>query len=94
MNLCPNYISKDIFVPAIIQSKKKSALSIFSGYTCAIYKCIILHNRIRIILLLFYNIILKQRYCPNRLLKILEIFIEKRKGSKVRKLRKFSINKG
>ena len=60
MNSYPDYISKEMFVAAVKKSKKQSTSSIFSGCTYAVYKCAILHDRMRIILLLFYNMILKQ----------------------------------
>ena len=94
MNSCPNYISEEMFVSAIKWLKKQSVSSIFSFRVYAVYKCAILHDRMRMILLLFYDIILKQRYCTNRWMKILEICIEKGKGSRIRKLRNLQLIEG
>ena len=55
------------------------------------YKCVVLNKRMLKIVLLFYNMILKQRYCPNRWLKILEICIGKGKGPILRKLRNLQL---
>ena len=84
----PDKISEGMFVKAVKASKKQSASSIFSRRTYAVYKCAILHKKMLAILLLFYNMILAQRYCLNRWLKVLEICMEKGKGPRIRHLRK------
>ena len=77
MNSYPDFISEKIFVTPVKQLKKQSVSSIFSRHMYAVHKCAILYDRIRMILILFYNTILKQRYCPKRWQKILEICIKK-----------------
>ena len=94
INSCLNQISEEMLVAAVKKSKKQSASSIFSGRIYAVYKCAILHERMLIILLLFYNMILKQRYYPNRWLKILEICIGKGKGPILGKLRNLQLIEG
>jgi len=94
INSYPNQISEEMLVTAVKKSKKQSTSSIFSGCTYAVYKYAILHERMLIILLLFYNMILKQRYCLNRWLKILEIYIKKGKGPRLGKLRNLQLIKG
>ena len=83
-----------MFVNAVKKLKKRSTSSIFSGRMYAVYKCAILNERMLNILLMFYNIILKQWYCPNRWLKILEICIEKGKGPLLGKLRNLQLIEG
>ena len=57
---CPNEINEQMFVNTIKKSKKRSASSIFSRRTYAVYKYAILNERMLNILLMFYNMILKQ----------------------------------
>ena len=59
-------INENIFMNDVKMLKKRSALSIFSRRTYAVQKCIILNKRISKILIIFYNMILHQRYWPKR----------------------------
>ena len=54
--------------------------------TYSVYKCAVELERITNILILYYNILLKNGYFPKRCLNILDVMIGKSKGMVLRKL--------
>ena len=68
------------------QSKKRSASSIFSNQNYAIHKYALGSERMSIILINYYNLIIKQNFYPAWWLKVLDIMIEKGKGPVIGKL--------
>ena len=68
-------------------SKKNSASSIFSQRTYAVYKCALDSDRMTAVLVIFYNILLKNEYFPKHWLNILDVMIGKGKGMILGKLR-------
>ena len=79
-------ISVEIFISMVKCTKKQNISLVFSGRIYAVYKCIILCNRMLSVLVIFYNIILKQKYYLVRWIKILETIIEKGKELVIGKL--------
>ena len=69
------------------RSKKRSASSVFSKRTYAVYKCALGVERMTSILVRFYNVLIKNGYYPKRWLKILDAMLGKGKGWIIGKLR-------
>ena len=75
------------WIKVVKRSKKRSASSIFSKRTYAVYKCALGVDRIIYILITYYNILIKNGYYPKRWLKILDAMLSKEKGIVIGKLR-------
>lgn len=73
------------------KSKKRSASSIFSKRTYAVYKCSLGSDRMTLILVSYYNIIIANGYYPKRWLKILDAILGKGKGMIIGKLRTITL---
>ena len=58
----------------------------FSKRTYATYKCAINSIRMNMILIKYYNTIIKQRFYPKRYLKVLDVMLDKEKGPVLGKL--------
>ena len=71
----------------VAKAKKRSTLSIFLYRNYAMYECMVRSERMNLILIQYYNLIIRQCYFPSRWLKILDIMIEKGKGPVIGKLR-------
>ena len=66
--------------------KKLSALSVFSKRIYTTYKCTINSTRMNIILMKYYNTIIKWRFYLKSWLKVLDIILDKGKGLVLGKL--------
>ena len=72
---------------AVKRAKKRSASSIYSKRSHAIYKCALNSLRLTLVLIRYLNIIIKNQYYPERWMKTLDVIIEKGKGPVLGKLR-------
>jgi hypothetical protein len=68
------------WIRVVKSSKRKSASSIFSKRTYAVYKCALGSDRMTSILVRFYNILVKNEYVLQRWLDILDTMLGKGKG--------------
>jgi len=80
-------ITREEWAIVVKRSKRMSTSLIFSKINYSIYKCTLLSNQITDILVEYYNIIIQSRFIPNRWLKVLDIILNKGKGSVLEKLR-------
>ena len=86
-NRNPIKITIDDWTKVVKQSKRRSASSIFSRRTYAVYKCALGSERMTNILVTYYNLIIKNGYFPKRWLNILDAMLGKGKGMILGKLR-------
>ena len=73
------------------QSKKRSASSIFSRRTYAVYKCALGSEKMTQILVKFYQIVMRNRYYLKRWEKIVDVILDKGKGMVIGKLRTITL---
>lgn len=73
------------------KSKKQSASSMFSKRTHAVCKCALGSERMTQILVSYSNMIIANRYCPTRWLKMLDAILGKGKGMIIGKLRTMTL---
>jgi len=84
-------ISEEQWKKVVKQSKRRSASSIFSRRNYAVYKCALTSDRMTRVLVTYYNIILRNRYYPQRWEKILDVMLNKGKGMILGKLRTITL---
>ena len=91
---CNKVITEENQIKVVKQSKKRSASSIFSKRTYAVYKCALSVKRMTYILVAYYNILIQNGYYPKRWLKILDTMLSKGKGMVIGKLRIITLIEG
>ena len=80
-------ITGNDWVKVVKKSKRRSASSIFSRRTYAVYKCALDSERMMDIFVRYYNLLVKNGYYPKRWLDILDSMLGKGKGFVLGKLR-------
>jgi len=90
-NINENEITKEKWIKVVKQSKKRSASSIFSRRTYSVYKCALGSEKMTRILVMFYNIVIKNRYYLKRWENIVDVILDKGKGMIIGKLRTITL---
>ena len=80
-------LTDEEWISTVTKSKRRSASSVFSKRTYSVYKCALGSHKMNIILVTFYNAVLKKGYCLQRWIKLLAVILEKGKGPIIGKLR-------
>jgi len=84
-------VTMENWTKTVKQSKKRSASSIFSKRTYAVYKCALGSEQMSRILVKFYQIVIKNRYYLKRWEKIVDVILDKGKGMILGKLRTITL---
>ena len=56
-------LTEEEWISTVTKSKRRSASSVFSKRTYSVYKCALSSHKMIIILVTFYNAVLKKGYC-------------------------------
>ena len=87
-------IIEEDWIREVRRSKKQSASSIFSKRTYSVYKCALQCERMTLIFVYFYNLLVKTCYYPRRWQALVETTLEKGKGPIIDKLRSITLIEG
>ena len=84
-------LTEEEFRTVAKQFKRRGTSSIFSKIDYSVCKCVMNCERMAKVVARFYNEMIKHNYFPSRWLDVLDVTIEKVKGSKTNKLRVIQI---
>jgi len=87
-------LTEEEWISTVKKSKRRSTSSVFSKRTYSVYKCTLSSHKMTIILVTFYNAVLKKGYCLQRWIKLLAVILEKGKGPIIGKLRTIKLIEG
>ena len=87
-------IQRDEFIKVVRQAKRKSTSSLFSKITYPVYKCLIHSDELTDLFIRFLNITIKNGHICKKWLDIVDVILEKRKGSRFDKIRIIQLIEG